>query len=76
GVSLPHLASSQYGYGTHVSASQLQPGDLIFLYQPIGHVSIYIGNGMVVSAPQPGENVRVVPFAYFAADFVGATRLA
>jgi cell wall-associated NlpC family hydrolase len=76
GVSLPHLASSQYDYGTRVSASQLQPGDLIFLYQPIGHVSIYIGNGMLVSAPQPGENVQIVPFAYFAADFVGATRLA
>ena len=74
GVALPHLAASQYDYGTHVSASQLQPGDLVFLYQPIGHVSIYVGNGMVVSAPQEGENVKLVAVAYFAADFVGATR--
>lgn len=76
GVSLPHLAADQYNYGTHVSASQLQPGDLIFLYNPIGHVSMYIGNGMLVSAPQTGENVKIVPFAYFKSDFVGATRLA
>jgi len=76
GVSLPHLASSQYDYGTHVSPSQLQPGDLVFLYQPIGHVEIYIGNGLMVSAPQPGENVQIVTFARFASDFAGATRLA
>jgi peptidoglycan DL-endopeptidase CwlO len=76
GVSLPHLASAQYDYGTHVSANQLQPGDLVFLYQPIDHVAIYIGNGMMVSAPQPGENVQIVPFANFASDFSGATRLA
>lgn len=75
GVSLPHLASAQYTYGTHVGADQLQPGDLVFLYQPIGHVSIYIGHGMLVSAPQPGENVKIVPFAYFRSDFTGATRL-
>lgn len=74
GVSLPHLAASQYGYGTHVSANELQPGDLVFLYQPIGHVSIYVGNGMVVSAPQPGESVKIMPFAYELPDFVGATR--
>jgi cell wall-associated NlpC family hydrolase len=76
GVSLPHLASAQYNYGTHVPADELQPGDLVFLYQPIGHVSMYIGHGMLVSAPQPGENVQIVPFAYFKSDFVGATRLA
>lgn len=75
GVSLPHLAASQFNYGTHVTANQLQPGDLVFLYSPIGHVSMYIGGGQLVSAPQPGENVKVVPFAYFKSDFVGATRL-
>lgn len=75
GVNLPHLASDQYNYGVHVGADELQPGDLVFLYNPIGHVSIYIGHGMLVSAPQPGENVKIVPFAYFRSDFTGATRL-
>ena len=36
GVSLPHSAADQYNYGHHVSFDQLQPGDLMFFYQPIG----------------------------------------
>jgi cell wall-associated NlpC family hydrolase len=75
GVSLPHSAASQYGYGTHVSRDQLEPGDLIFFYSPIGHVTIYIGNGLMVSAPTEGEPVSVVPLAYYNSDYVGATRL-
>ncbi|PZS15237.1 MAG: hypothetical protein DLM57_13170 [Pseudonocardiales bacterium] len=75
GVPLPHSAADQFNYGTHVSMNQLQPGDLVFLYQPIGHVEIYIGNGMLVSAPQSGENVSVVPLASYSGDFTGATRL-
>jgi cell wall-associated NlpC family hydrolase len=75
GVSLPHSAADQYNYGHHVSRDQLEPGDLIFFYQPIGHVTIYIGDGMMVSAPTEGENVSVVPLSAFNGDYVGATRL-
>lgn len=75
GVSLPHSAADQYNYGHHVSRDALQPGDLIFFYQPIGHVTIYIGDGMMVSAPTEGENVSVVPLSQFDSDFSGATRL-
>jgi peptidoglycan DL-endopeptidase CwlO len=75
GVSLPHSAADQYNYGTHVSRSQLQPGDLVFFYQPIGHVTIYIGDGMMVSAPTEGENVSVVPLSAFDGSYTGATRL-
>jgi cell wall-associated NlpC family hydrolase len=59
GVSLPHSSAAQYGVGRHVSASELQPGDLIFYYSPISHVSIYIGNGQRVSATHTGDYVRV-----------------
>jgi peptidoglycan DL-endopeptidase CwlO len=75
GVSLPHSAAEQYNYGHHVSRDQLQPGDLIFFYQPIGHVTIYIGGGMMVSAPTEGEPVQVVALSRFNSDYVGATRL-
>jgi cell wall-associated NlpC family hydrolase len=75
GVHLPHSAAEQYGYGTHVSRDQLEPGDLIFFYNPIGHVTIYIGNGLMVSAPTEGEPVSVVPLGYYSSDYVGATRL-
>ena len=75
GVSLPHSAADQYNYGHHVNRADLEPGDLLFFYQPIGHVTIYIGNGLMVSAPTEGENVSVVPLSEFNGDYVGATRL-
>ena len=75
GISLPHSAADQYNYGHHVSFSQLQPGDLEFFYSPIGHVTMYVGNGLMVSAPETGENVKVMPANAFGSDFVGATRL-
>ena len=75
GVSLPHSAAEQYNHGTHVSFDQLQPGDLLFFYHPIGHVTIYIGDGLMVSAPETGEDVKVMPANSFGSDFVGATRL-
>lgn len=75
GVHLPHSAADQYNYGHHVSVNALQPGDLVFLYRPIGHVTIYIGDGLMVSAPTEGQNVSVVPLNAFASDVTGATRL-
>ena len=45
--------------GTHVSPSQLQPGDLVFYYSPISHVGMYIGNGMIVNAENPSAGVKV-----------------
>ncbi len=55
--------------------AELQPGDLIFMYHPIGHVTIYIGNGLMVSAPRPGEDVKIVTVASQLNIYVGATRL-
>jgi cell wall-associated NlpC family hydrolase len=59
GVSLPHSSAAQYNVGRRISASELQPGDLIFRYSPISHVSMYIGNGQQVSATRTGDYVRV-----------------
>lgn len=73
GISLPHSAAGQYNYGTQVPLSAMQPGDLVFFYTPIGHVGIYIGNGMMVSAPTSGDVVKVQPIFSGA---VGAKRLA
>jgi cell wall-associated NlpC family hydrolase len=75
GVSLPHSAADQYNYGKHVPLSALRPGDLIFFYSPIGHVTIYIGNGLMVSAPTEGQDVSVVPLSAFNGEITGATRL-
>ena len=72
GVGLPHSSSAQYGSGPHIPASQLQPGDLVFYYSPISHVGMYIGNGMIVHAANPGAGVRVAEL--YSMPYVGAVR--
>ena len=61
GVSLPHSSGGQMGSGAPVSQSQLQPGDLVFYYSPVSHVGMYIGNGMIVHAANPGSGVTTAP---------------
>ncbi|GAA3815029.1 C40 family peptidase [Streptomyces coacervatus] len=58
GVSLPRTTYDQVNSGTTVSLTDAQPGDLIFFYDDISHVGIYIGNGMMIHAPKPGAYVR------------------
>jgi peptidoglycan DL-endopeptidase CwlO len=72
GVSLPRSSGSQINVGTRVSRSQLQPGDLVFYYNPISHVGIYIGNGQIVHATRPGDVVKVSPVDQM--PFTGASR--
>jgi cell wall-associated NlpC family hydrolase len=72
GVSLPHSSSAQYHSGRHVSAGQLQPGDLVFYYSPIHHVAIYIGGGSIVHAANPGEGVTIA--SLYSMPFAGAVR--
>lgn len=61
GVSLPHFSGAQYASTTHISMSQLQPGDLVFPGNPGDHVAMYIGGGMVIEAPHTGDVVHIVP---------------
>ena len=72
GVSLPHSSSAQFGSGPRVAASDLQPGDLVFYYSPISHVGMYIGNGMIVHAANPGTGVAVA--GLHSMPYVGAVR--
>ena len=58
GVYLPHQSRAQYASVPHVPVAQAQPGDLIFFYSPISHVSVYLGNGMQVHAPNTGSTVK------------------
>jgi cell wall-associated NlpC family hydrolase len=58
GVTLPRSSSQQARVGTPVSRDQLQPGDLVFFYKPVSHVGIYVGNNMMINAPQTGDVVK------------------
>jgi cell wall-associated NlpC family hydrolase len=59
GKSLPHSSREMSHIGTPVSKDDLQPGDLVFFYGGPSHVAIYIGNGQVVHASNPGHPVKV-----------------
>ncbi len=80
GVRMPRVAADQARTGPAVPVSQLQPGDLLFYHTDptdpgyISHVAIYIGNGEMIQAPQPGQNVEVVP-ADTGSEFAGAVRV-
>lgn len=75
GVRLPHSSELQFTLGRAVAVNQAQPGDLIFLYgPPPSHVTIYIGSGLMVSAPTEGQDVSVVPLSAFQSDIVGVRR--
>ncbi len=58
GVTLPRTTYDQVNAGTTVSVSQAQPGDLVFFYDDISHVGLYVGDGKMVHAPKPGAYVR------------------
>lgn len=72
GVQLPHSSRAQYSSLPKVSRSQIRPGDLLFFGSPIHHVGIYEGNGIMINAPETGENVR--RDAITRPDFAGAAR--
>ena len=80
GVSLSRTAKQQYGNGTAVSRSDLQPGDLI-MFGPsvsgINHVGIYIGGGQIVHAANPSRGVTIdtINSGYYNNNYVGARRV-
>ena len=76
GVSLPHHAASQFGYGAPVSREQLQAGDLVF-FDGLGHNGIYIGGGLFIHSPHTGDVVKISSLddSWYSATWVGARRL-
>ncbi|MFF8276632.1 NlpC/P60 family protein [Streptomyces lateritius] len=58
GVDLPRTTWDQVKVGTRVATADLLPGDLVFFYDDISHVGLYIGGGKMIHAPKPGADVR------------------
>jgi peptidoglycan DL-endopeptidase CwlO len=61
GITLEHFTGDLWDEVVHIPVSELEPGDLVFFYQDIGHVGIYIGNGLMVDAPTFGQDVQIQP---------------
>jgi cell wall-associated NlpC family hydrolase len=74
GINLPHYTGSQWNAGTHVSRSELQPGDLVFFYSDLHHMGIYVGGGKMLHAPQTGDVVKIAPMD--GRPFAGGVRVA
>ena len=74
GIALPHYTGSLWNSGVHVARSDLEPGDLVFFFPDISHVGIYVGDGMMIDAPDFGVPVHVEPV--FWSVYVGAVRIA
>ncbi|OPY58948.1 MAG: Gamma-D-glutamyl-L-lysine endopeptidase [Pelotomaculum sp. PtaU1.Bin035] len=81
GVSIPRDADEQAREGIMVAKSELLPGDLLFFAAKMGqgqihHVSMYIGNGMMIHSPGSSASVRIDPIdsGIYREEFWGAKR--
>ncbi len=66
GVSMTRSSTSQSKQGTAISASEMQPGDLLFYGSgsSINHVAMYIGDGKVVHASTEKTGIKTSPWNY------------
>jgi len=80
GITMPRVAVNQAQTGPRIPLSELEPGDLLFYHTDptapdyISHVAIYLGKGLMLQAPEPGEDVEIVP-AIFTGGFAGAVEV-
>jgi cell wall-associated NlpC family hydrolase len=73
GVALPRVAKDQFAATTRLKFSDLQPGDLVFFEKGIGHVGIYVGDGVMIDAPHAGAVVQL--HSIFWKDLAGFGRV-
>ncbi len=64
GVWIPRPADYQRDDAIPIAFEQLEPGDLVFYGEPVSHVSMYIGNELIVDAPQTGDVVQIKTMWY------------
>lgn len=64
GVDLPRMGGSQLETMNRISPEQAKPGDLVFFATKSGyiyHTGIYIGDGLMIHSPKPGQRVKIAP---------------
>lgn len=77
---VPRTSEEQWAWATHISRSDLAPGDLVFAQfpgdnAPPGHVGIYVGNGKVISAEDPASGVGESTLDSWGSAIVGYGRV-
>ena len=58
GIHIPRTSITQRNAGRPVPMGQQQPGDIAWT---VGHVGLYIGNGLMIEAQRTGTNVMISP---------------
>ncbi|WP_432361480.1 NlpC/P60 family protein [Sporosarcina sp. UB5] len=81
GIIIPRDSFVQATHGKAVSRNQLQPGDLLFFAHNGGkgkvyHVSMYVGDGKMIHAPNSSRSVEVISIdtPSFKKNYSGARR--
>lgn len=64
GIELPRVSAQQAASGKRIGIDQAQPGDLVAWDNSsrnngADHIAIYLGDGMVIHAPRPGDSVKI-----------------
>jgi cell wall-associated NlpC family hydrolase len=78
GVSLTPYSYAQWDQTRRVPLSDIQPGDLVFYFgRGAHHVGLYIGNGKMVHAANPGDDVTIddIMGPWYAERFSGVGRV-
>lgn len=56
---LPHSSATLSRMGKKVSKKNLKVGDLVFYFSPVHHVAMYVGDGKIVHARNPRNDLEV-----------------
>ena len=78
GIDIARTSWGQYEQVERVKTKDALPGDLVFFFEGgAHHVGIYLGNGTMIDAPQPGESVSVNPISgsWWGRSFTGIGRI-
>lgn len=67
GIGLPRVSYEQCYIGKKITSMEMQPGDLIYYADnngTVGHVAMYIGNGMIIHAASSKSGVKLSEWNY------------
>ena len=78
GMDIARSSRGQYQQVERIKKKDARPGDLVFFFEGgAHHVGIYLGNGKMIDAPNPGEAVSVNPISgsWWGRSFTGIGRI-